>query len=466
LPVDLQIAMELAAFESMPDREVAGSGYRGRTTRNGNEARGDEGGVIFVANQVSRGLGYAAAVVTPEDRTLSENGGAPGPRDLGIVAGTRVGRYVIEHELGAGGMGVVYAARDPELDRAVAVKVLRAPQDEGASKASAGRTRLLREAQAMARLSHRNVVTVYDVGEYDGHVFIAMELVAGVTLATWIREHHPAVSVRVAAFIEAGRGLAQAHAAGLVHRDFKPENVMVVLDASGRVTRVLVMDFGLARSASVVSVGTGETPVPPDLVGLELGVTRTGALLGTPAYMSPEQHAGGLVDERSDQFAYCVSLFEVLYGVRPFEGDNAMALAFAAMEGNVRDVPASSSVAPWLRRAVMRGLAPDPGGRWPSMAALVAELDRDRTRPRRLVLAAARRRIPAPMRRRASMRSGPPLRRSGSPARSRPRGCRTPTSPGPACRPSSRPGSGHGSPRAGTRAASAPSSPPPPTPRA
>ncbi|HEY0251930.1 MAG TPA: serine/threonine-protein kinase, partial [Kofleriaceae bacterium] len=180
----------------------------------------------------------------------------------------RIGRYELVRELGSGGMGVVYAAYDPELDRTVAIKLLDAVAQD----------RSRREAQAMAQLAHPNVVRVYDVGETEGHIYIAMELIDGETLGAWQRAaQHPAARI-LAHYREAGRGLAAAHAAGIVHRDFKPDNVL--LGPAG----AIVADFGLALDR--------EKPDPH------------GTVAGTPLYMAPELYAGQPADVRSDQFAF------------------------------------------------------------------------------------------------------------------------------------------------------------------
>ena len=278
----------------------------------------------------------------------------------------------------------MYRARDPELDRDVALKLLDFFAEDHGSKAGERRARMTREAQAMARLSHPNVVTVHDVGEHDDSIFIAMEFIEGMTLSRWLSLHGPPVEAIVDAFVRAGRGLIAAHEAALVHRDFKPDNVMVELrPGTGEVARLVVMDFGLAR-------GTGESSEPVDPSGgtstLDANLTATGGAMGTPAYMSPEQHTHGDVGPASDQFSFCVSLYEALYHQRPFAGDGAMAIAFAAIEGKIRPTPKRDDVPAWLERAVLRGLGSLPERRWPSMAALVSELSRDRGRGKRIAL--------------------------------------------------------------------------------
>jgi eukaryotic-like serine/threonine-protein kinase len=223
-------------------------------------------------------------------------------RPVGPMPG-RVGRYQLCEELGAGAMGVVYRARDPRLDRAIAIKLVR---HGGATPA--GSARLLREAQAMARLCHPNVVPIFDVGPAGGAVFLAMPLLEGGTLRSWLSDRPRSVDAILDRFVAAGRGLAAAHGAGLVHRDFKPDNVL--LDADGEVH---VGDFGLARLA-------GDEPgsvEPADELSVD-ELTRTGAVVGTPPYMAPEQLRGLPIDARADQFSFCVALWEAIFGERPF----------------------------------------------------------------------------------------------------------------------------------------------------
>ncbi|MEZ4428782.1 MAG: serine/threonine-protein kinase [Nannocystaceae bacterium] len=211
----------------------------------------------------------------------------------------RIGRYVILARLGAGGMGVVVVAYDPKLDRKVAIKLLNNLRDGDRES----RLRMEREAQAMARLAHPNVVTVYEVGEFEGHLFVAMEFVKGKNLNAWLREREPSDDWRTTLdmFIQAGQGLAAAHQAGIVHRDFKPDNVFVGDDG-----RVRVGDFGLARREDEAA----ETPATrvwekiADTSALAHDLTTTGMAMGTPAYMAPEQFLGQSIDARTDQFAF------------------------------------------------------------------------------------------------------------------------------------------------------------------
>ena len=307
--------------------------------------------------------------------------------------GSRIGRYVVLGKLGTGAMGVVHVAYDPELDRKVALKLLK---PRGGDPADA-RARLQREAQALAKLGHPNVVAVHDVGIHAGQLFVSMEFVAGQTLHQWMEQDGEASGPRpwrqvLARFIDAGRGLAAAHAAGLVHRDFKPDNVMLGDDG-----RVRVMDFGLARGKDEVGEASEVAEVGQRAaLGTTTGgllvsrLTQTGAVLGTPAYMAPEQFHGELADARSDQFGFCVSLYEALYGERPFAGDTVGVLAVELLEREaIRSPPKRSGVPSWVRAIVVRGLAKQPDERWPSMEPLLDALSHDPAISRRRWGAAA-----------------------------------------------------------------------------
>jgi len=345
--------------------------------------------------------------------------------------GALLGRYSLLRKLGEGGMGVVYSAYDEELDRRVAIKLLRVRAGADPSAAS----RMLREAQAMARLSHPNVVQVYDTGELSGQVFLAMEFVQGQTLREWIfggpdeprRLPRPWREV-LAMYLQAGQGLAAAHAAGLVHRDFKPDNVLVGSDGRAR-----VLDFGLARSdasprsdatrTAESDEGSAEGSVRDDAEvvrrsaersvrddggrrapdrepelesgrsrsrrSIDLQLTAAGTVLGTPAYMSPEQHLRVATDARSDQFSFCVSLYEGVYGERPFAGHSGGELRGAVMTGRVRDAPPGRKVPAWLRKVLLRGLRVLPHERYPGMEALLAALAADPAQTRRRWLTGA-----------------------------------------------------------------------------
>jgi tetratricopeptide (TPR) repeat protein len=336
----------------------------------------------MVKNFIEREDGADAPTATAESDPWQPRERQP----MSFERGQAIGRFMVLGALGAGGMGEVYAAYDPELDRKVAVKVLRAKLSDTDKAASL----LLREAQATAKLQHPNVVVVYDVGTVDERVFIAMELIEGETAKTWLRSRHPAWREVLEVFIAAGRGLAAAHAANLVHRDFKPDNVMITHDG-----QVRVMDFGVARQ---VSAGDGEGHPPTESLDgaapapyLDAHLTRTGALVGTPAYMAPEQFLPDeAIDARTDQFNYCVALYEALYGERPFGRGDIGLLHSRAISGNVQPAPSQSRVPPWVRRAVLRGLRPKREERWPSMRELLAALSDDPSaRRRRWLMGAA-----------------------------------------------------------------------------
>ena len=286
-------------------------------------------------------------------------------------------RYVLLDQIGRGGLGVVCSAYDSQLDRRIALKFLHTRTDTEPR----AQERLVREAKALAKLSHPNVVTVYDVGVLDGQVFIAMELVDGVPLSAWLRaKPRPWRQVRDL-MVQAARGLQAAHEADLVHRDFKPQNVLVAADGRAR-----VVDFGLARRLDA----TGAVAIPTDTPSAESvdeRVTATGALVGTPAYMSPEQIEGAEVGARSDQFSFCVALFQGLYGARPFAGGPREVIS-AIARGDITSPQGGLDVPLWLHKAVMRGLSHHPADRFDSMRDLIAALTRDRRQRRRYGLLA------------------------------------------------------------------------------
>jgi len=283
-------------------------------------------------------------------------------------AGPTIGRYQIERELGAGGMGVVHVAFDPDLERRVALKVLRAQTGGDAAK------RLQREARAMARLSHPNVVTVHEVGTAGGRDYVAMELIDGGSLAEWLRANEHAPHQIIHAFLDAGRGLAAAHHAGIVHRDFKPHNVLRSHEG-----RVAVTDFGLAREASSGADPLAETSRSGSSQSVLSGLTASGSLLGTPAYMAPEQWSGGEVTPATDQFGYCVALWEALSGERPYSGQTADELKDQVAAGP--QALDDSKIPRRVRGILRRGLDPDPSKRWRSMDELLLRLARAERKP-------------------------------------------------------------------------------------
>lgn len=374
-----------------------------------------------------------AATLSPEQAALAPPLSQPEVR-ITVAAvepepPTHIGRYLVLRKLGQGGMGMVFSAYDPELDRKVAIKLLR-PHHEG----SAGQARMRREAQAMAQVSHSHIVQVYEVGQDkhlgSGGLFMAMEFVAGRPLSAWQtqqragRKHLPAVELRalLRLYVQAGQGLLAAHAAGLIHRDFKPDNVLVGDDG-----RVRVADFGLARSlgrtaavaessmelgtesgaksgtpsasapgASVPSSAEASSPpahsvlaTSPSELSRQTGLTasgtsmnsgqrltQVGAIMGTPGYMSPEQVRGQEATEQSDQFSFCAALHEALYGQLPFAGDtfDDFVLAIMANQRRPRTGPLQE-IPVVVAQAIERGLSLDVSKRFPSMADLLSQLE-------------------------------------------------------------------------------------------
>ena len=299
---------------------------------------------------------------------MPDHGGASLP------VGGRHGRYEILGALGAGGMGIVLEGRDPELARRVAIKILHPEHAAGADGTEAA-ARLTREARAMAQLAHPNVVTVYEVGWSAGRAFVAMELIEGTTLRGWLAARPRGWRELVTMFVAAGRGLAAAHAAGLVHRDFKPDNVLI-----GRDGRPRVADFGLAAMATIATA-----PITAATALLTTRTTRAG-IAGTPAYMAPEQWRGGPIDPRTDQFAFGVALWEALHGERPFAGDD---LERATCAGQIATPRRAAPTPRWLDALVRRMLAVDAAARWPTLAAALDRLERRLRRRRWGVVAGA-----------------------------------------------------------------------------
>ena len=283
-----------------------------------------------------------------------------------------ISRYLVLDELGAGAMGVVYKAHDPDLGRLVALKLVHV------GSAAARTTRLLREAQAIARVAHPNIVAIFDVGIVDDQVFIAMEYIEGPRLRDWMSAGPRSLREILSVFEQCARGLAAAHDAGLVHRDFKPENVLIGTDG-----RIRVVDFGLVRWAE-----GDDAPMMAEagILALDQSITPAGAAVGTPRYMSPEQIRAHPVGPAADQFSYFVCLYEAVTGQRPFLGDNMAVLMRAVTSGDLREFPPTCVAPRWLRALITRGLKVDPADRWSSMRAVVAELGRDREAERRAAL--------------------------------------------------------------------------------
>lgn len=288
---------------------------------------------------------------------------------IAVGAGSVIDRYVVLDELGAGGVGIVLEAYDPELSRHVAVKLLQVRHTS-----ETAHQLLRREARAIAKLNHPNVVSVYDVGTFKDELYIAMELVRGASLREWMRRKPRPWREVVPVFVQAGRGLAAAHEVGIVHRDFKPGNAILGDDG-----RVRVLDFGLARVFE--EVDTDDEDLPSSDPGLlSETMTQTRGVAGTPAYMSPEQFSGATPDARSDVFSFCVSLYEGLAGHRPFAGESVRELQTKVAAGDVLPFPDGVAVPGWLRALINRGLSVDPKDRFASMGELLNELDSDRKR--------------------------------------------------------------------------------------
>ncbi len=295
----------------------------------------------------------------------------------GLRAGEQVGRYLVLESLGHGGMSLVYTAYDPKLDRRVALKLMR---PDGGERPDKAQDRLLREAQAMARMAHPNVVRVYDVGVYDQRVYMAMELVEGQTLRDWVQGRARSWRAIIDVLVRAGRGLAAAHDAGLVHLDVKPRNILVGDDGEVRVA-----DFGLARAARPSDSMASQSIASLDdssMVGDDR-MTQAGMVMGTPGYMAPEQLEGAQPDARSDQFSFCVALFEALYGQRPFRGRRMSEYRRSLKEG-IEEPPSTRTVPTRIRRLLERGLCGDPTQRYASLDELLDAMAVDRRRAWRL----------------------------------------------------------------------------------
>lgn len=289
---------------------------------------------------------------------------------------TNIGRYRVECTIGSGGMGVVYRAVDGALERKLAIKLIRGAQQASPTE----KARLVQEARAMARLSHPNVVTVHEVGEHEGQLFIAMEYVKGCSLTQWLEARHRPWTQILSMMLGAGKGLAAAHAAGIVHRDFKPDNILVGDDGRPRVA-----DFGLAWTSAPQSAQfetTEQTPVRDGSASAQICQTRTGTILGTLAYMAPEQYRGAQPSFAADQFSFCVALYRALYGHLPYDAASSTLYQARVRTRDVRPPAAGTKVTKSIRSAILRGLSPRPQERWPSLEALL-EVLQHRSRPTR-----------------------------------------------------------------------------------
>ncbi|MEZ4383490.1 MAG: serine/threonine-protein kinase [Nannocystaceae bacterium] len=367
----------------MIDPLAATDDEAGRITARGSDLAHD---------QTGDGAAQAMQLASPLD---ADDAGADSPLAQMMMAKLfpsqiqrpKIGRFDLLEFLGEGGMGAVYLAYDERLDRRIAIKFLRAADDARAQ------ARLLREAQALARLSHPNIVAVYEAWEEEGRVHVAMEYVAGMSLDAWQAQARPWPEL-VDAYRQAGEGLAAAHRAGLVHRDFKPHNA-IRREEDGVVK---VLDFGLAR-ALAAAPEEDEAVDPPAPTSSGFGarrsepaqsLTRTGAIMGTPVYMSPEQHRGAPAGPASDQFSFAVALWEALYAELPYPAGSLAELRAAVLAGARRE-PSASREAPavpgWIRRIIERGMATAAEDRYPSMEALLRDLGRDPARRRRRVAA-------------------------------------------------------------------------------
>jgi serine/threonine protein kinase len=286
-----------------------------------------------------------------------------------------IARFEVRSLVGIGGSAVIYSAWDAEQQRPVAIKLLRHDR----SFRPDSQARFLREAKSIARLDHPNVVRIYEVGTHEGRVFLALEYVEGRTLREWVVQDQPSVEDIIRRYLDAGRALEAAHQAGVMHRDFKPDNVLLGDDG-----RVRVLDFGLARSTrNTDSFQTLETKTPGLRDALAQGpeLTATIGFSGTPAYKSLEQHFGRPTDPRADQFAFCVALWEAVYGERPFVGRTASEIARAIERGKIREPSRehAATVPRQLRKALERGLAAERDDRWSSMTELLAQIEAART---------------------------------------------------------------------------------------
>jgi serine/threonine-protein kinase len=280
-----------------------------------------------------------------------------------LKSGDAVDRYLIDSLLGQGGMGAVYRAHDPRLDRTVAVKVVHASDDPNDTSHAEATARLLREARAAAKLVHPNAIGVFDVGEANGEAFIVMELVEGKTFRQRLDDRSLNYADKVRVLADVARALAAAHRAGIIHRDVKPENIMIRDDGA-----VKVLDFGIARRSA-----SAPDPTAPTENAALLTLTAKGLCVGTPLYMAPEQIRGDSLDGRSDQFAWGVVAWEAFSGKLPWKGSDAMALAGEIL---LQPVPPPETASPSVAAIIARALAKKPADRYPSAGAMRDDIDR------------------------------------------------------------------------------------------
>ncbi len=312
------------------------------------ELRRSDADVPASAGKATRPLSGSSSATRPLGDVPPEPdwGDAGAPLANSRTRGDVLGRYVVLSLLGRGGMGEVYTAYDPTLDRRIALKVIHPHADKGSI--SSARGMLLAEAQALAKLSHPNIIHVYDVGTIDDDVFMAMEYVEGTTLTSYLRDENHSLTEMLDVFVAAGRGLEAAHAAGIVHRDFKPENVII-----GKDGRTRVIDFGIALQA--------RDDVPE-------------TISGTPAYMAPEQFAHAKVGPAADQFSFAITLYTAVFGTYPFDGEHDAEISRNIVDGKVRTPPSTPGVSTALRDAILRALSRDPAARFPSMGELLVAI--------------------------------------------------------------------------------------------
>ncbi len=354
---------------SDPEKATPAADALDKTIEDSSEGQESEPASLAKGSQaLSETLSNAETLLeSDEDRLSSDSDGAL------LESGDSLGRLEIGEILGQGAFGVVVAAFDPQLKRKLAIKLLKPEVFESKSGRDAHK-RLLREARAMAKISHANVVTVHDIGTVDAQVYIAMEFVEGGNLSQWLSEESRSWQEIVAVFLQAGRGLAAAHREGLVHRDFKPDNVLV--NPKGEVR---VADFGLVSISEKrgEALASGDLNLQRSSSSGDLNLTHAGSLMGTALFMSPEQHLGDEVTPASDQFSFCVALYTALYKRGPFPARNYKELRKAVIMGEVLAPPSTTSIPKWLHAVLRKGLSLEVEDRYSSMPQLLEALASD-----------------------------------------------------------------------------------------